>query len=181
MGLGAGVAAGSVVILGICNAAGRPLFGGLSGVIGIKKALILCPLIMASALGVLAIANSTPLAVLGVILLGTAFGGTLALNPSMTSAIFGTAFLARVYGIIYFIGFGLGGFFGTLAGGALLAATGTHDTALLLAAGLAVASAILSVLLLPARGAERRYATTGIAHPTEAFVAADARATADLS
>ncbi|HSW43545.1 MAG TPA: MFS transporter [Patescibacteria group bacterium] len=175
MGLGAGVAAACVVILGLCNAAGRPLFGGLSGVIGIKMALILCPLIMASALGVLAIADSTALAVLGVILLGTAFGGTLALNPSMTSAIFGTAFVARIYGIVYFLGFGLGGFFGTQAGGALLAATGTHDAALLLAAGLAVVSAVLSQLFLPERGTERRYATAGTAHPTEDVVAGDVR------
>ncbi len=165
MGLGTEVAAAMIVVLGLCNAGGRPIFGGLSGVIGIKTALVLCPLIMASALGVLAIADTRAMVLLGVILLGLAFGGTLALNPVMTSAIFGTAFVARIYGGIYFLGFGLGGFFGSQVGGALLTATGSYVAALLLAAGLAISSAVLSTLLLPARGQERRYTTAGTAAP----------------
>lgn len=155
-GLGPATAATLVAVLGVCNALGRPLFGGLSSLVGIRTAMVLCSLVMAGGLALLAIAATAPVAAVAVALLGLAFGGSLALSPIMTAAIFGAAFVARVYGLVYAIGFGAGGFAGSQAGGVVVGLTGSYDGALLAAGAMAVAAGIVARLTLPARGNERR-------------------------
>ncbi len=144
-----------VMALAVCNGLGRPSWGFLSGKVGIKNCLIICPLIMGLSMAILAFGSGSFVIGLGAICCGFAFGGTLALVPIMTAALFGSTFVGRIYGVVYLIGFGLGGFFGPPVGGKIQEVTGSYDTAFLISVGMTVLAAILSVVFLPSAGKEQ--------------------------
>ncbi|GFP23858.1 MFS transporter, OFA family, oxalate/formate antiporter [Candidatus Hakubella thermalkaliphila] len=138
------------------NGLGRPVWGWVAGKIGPKNALITVALFMALSLYVLSISESRAMVTLGAALVGLSFGGALALNPVIATFMFGPSYIARIYGLIFFMGFGFGGFFGPRVGGLLFTATGSYDAPFLLAAGLAITSAVLSALIFPAKGKEKQ-------------------------
>lgn len=148
-GLGAtpGTAAALIVIFSLHNGLGRPLSGWASARAGLRHATLGCYLLMAAGMLVLAAATAwNPLVVPGVMVTGLAFGSILALNPTMTVALFGASFVARIYGVVFVVGFGVGGLLGPPLGGAVLDATGSYvpvfvagAVASILAAGGAIA------------------------------------------
>jgi OFA family oxalate/formate antiporter-like MFS transporter len=153
-GLASSTAAKLVMTLAICNALGRPAWGWLSVKMGTRNALVVCPLFMGSGMLLLSLGTALPIFGLGVLLTGFAFGGTLSLIPIMTTAMFGSAFVGRIYGLVFAVGFGLGGFFGPLTGGALRDFTGSYDASLYASLVLCLVSAGLAAVLLPAAGKE---------------------------
>jgi len=148
-GLGAtpGTAAALIVVFSLHNGLGRPLSGWASARAGLRHATLGCYLLMAAGMLVLAAATAwAPLVLPGVMITGLAFGSILALNPTMTVALFGASFVARIFGVVYVIGIGAGGLLGPPLGGAVLDATGSYvpvfiagAVASMLAAGGAVA------------------------------------------
>ncbi|MCC5877517.1 MAG: OFA family MFS transporter [Candidatus Sumerlaeia bacterium] len=153
-GLAATTAATLVMLLAICNGLGRPCWGWISARIGIRNAIVMCSLSMGSGMLLLALGSTLPIFAIGTLVTGFAFGGTLALIPIMTTALFGAAYVGRIYGLIFAFGFGLGGFFGPLKGGALRDFTGTYAPSLYIALVLCLISATLAGTLLPSSGNE---------------------------
>ncbi len=156
IGLAPAIAATVIQAMSVNNGMGRPAWGWVSGKIGPKNALVGVALFMALSLYVLSISESRAMITLGAALVGLSFGGALALNPVIATFMFGSSYIARIYGWIFFMGFGFGGFFGPRVGGMLFTSTGSYDTPFLLSAGLAITSAVLSAIILPAKGKEKQ-------------------------
>ncbi len=162
IGLTAAGAATVIMALSLFNGLGRPAWGAISGKIGPKRALIGSQLAMVLGLIVLAFAMDRTSVTAGAILVGFAFGGQLALNPVMATALFGASYIARIYGFIFFLGFGLGGFLGPRVGGMIHDATQGYEWVFITSAVLSLMSAVLSVFFFPAWGTEKqvRYSTS---------------------
>jgi MFS family permease len=153
-GLGLATAAKLVMILALFNGIGRPAWGWIAGRIGPRWALATCPLLMTAAMALFALGHTAPVLALAAALCGFSFGGTLALVPIMTTALFGPAFVGRVYGLIYFLGLGGGGFLGPPTGAWMHHRYGDYDPAFALSAAMATLAALLAATLLPPRGRE---------------------------
>lgn len=156
IGLAPAIAATVIQAMSVNNGLGRPAWGWVSGKLGPKNALIGVALFMALSLYILTISETRAMITLGAALVGFSFGGALALNPIIATFMFGPSYIARIYGWIFFMGFGWGGYFGPRVGGMLFTSTGSYDTPFLLAAGLAVTSAVLSAVIFPAKGKEKQ-------------------------
>lgn len=151
----------------LANSLGRPAWGWLSGVLGLRISMFLCSttmliglLLLASLsesafLGERAVASALP--IFSIALIGVAYGGVISLCAVASAAIFGSMYLARIFGLIFCMGFGLAGLLGPWAGAALRQSSGDYDLAFYVGASLAGLSAILAVLMLPRRGRERRH------------------------
>lgn len=155
-GKGLGAAAGglALAVFGVFNAAGRPLWSVLAPAtrLGTRWSLTLCPLVMGFGLANLYAADGFWQVLVACAALGLAFGGTLTLHPIATAERYGATNLAQIYGIIYFLGFGLGGLLGPLTGGWLFSKLGSFDAALVLGSFVSVAAGFAAgVLLRPVR------------------------------
>jgi len=151
----AATGAGLVVMtLAIFNGAGRPAWGAISDLIGIRNAYMVVIGLMIAAMLSLSLAATPTALFVAAALTGFAFGGTLALNPILTTAFFGSSYVASIYGLVFLLGFGGGGFFGPLVGGMVRTATGNYDMAFLTAAATASAALVLAFFLVPKRGQE---------------------------
>lgn len=156
VGLRAGLAAVAVMVFGACNAIGRPLAGLLTSRIGIKWAYVTATSLMILAMLTLGVARGILTLSIAAVMTGLAFGGTLALSPILSTALFGASFIARIYGFIYLLGFGFGGMFGPLAGGMIRDATGAYIWSFLTAAVVAAVSLLILIVFMPGRGQERQ-------------------------
>jgi len=96
------VAGGALTILAVFNGLGRPGFGWISDTIGRRNALVLVFALYIAAL-VFVLPNATTFAmyVVGLCMVGFAFGGTLALMPAFTADFFGTKNLGINYGWLF--------------------------------------------------------------------------------
>ena len=154
IGMVAAVAALVVMTMAIFNGAGRPTWGAISDLIGIRNAYMIVICLMIAAMLTLSIAATPTMMFVAAGLTGFAFGGTLALNPILTTAFFGSTYVARIYGLVFLIGFGGGGFFGPMVGGMVRTQTGSYDMAFLSAAATATVALVLAFFLVPKRGQE---------------------------
>ncbi len=107
------VAAGSVImIIGIFNGLGRPSFGALSDRIGRRNAIFLAfGLQLIALIFFLPYANSYLIYALGVSFIGFAYGGFLAIMPSITADYYGLKNVGLNYAWVY-TGWGAAGYFG---------------------------------------------------------------------
>jgi len=154
IGMVAAAAALVVMTMAIFNGAGRPTWGAISDIIGIRNAYMIVICLMIAAMLTLSIAATPTMMFVAAGLTGFAFGGTLALNPILTTAFFGSTYVARIYGLVFLIGFGGGGFFGPMVGGMVRTQTGSYDMAFLSAAATATVALVLAFFLVPKRGQE---------------------------
>jgi len=154
IGMVAAAAALVVMTMAIFNGAGRPTWGIISDYIGIRNAYMIVIGFMIAAMLTLSIAATPTMMFVAAALTGFAFGGTLALNPILTTAFFGSTYVARIYGLVFLIGFGGGGFFGPMVGGIVRTQTGSYDMAFLSAAATAAVALVLAFFLVPKRGQE---------------------------
>jgi MFS family permease len=147
-----------VAVFAVGNGTGRPTAGWLSARIGVRRSLVLAYAMMAAGLATLALSDAPAIAFPAAVLTGLAFGGSLALTPVVTALLFGTSFLARIYGLVFVIGFGIGGLSGGFTGSRLVVAfDGSYTIAFLLAATVAGLAALAARLLLPSQGQERQH------------------------
>ena len=155
VGLTPALAALAITLQAIFNGLGRPVWGYISGKTGIRTAYLLAIATMIVAMVTMANANSLGVLMLGALLNGFAFGGTLALNPILTTAFFGSSFIAAIYGFVFFLGFGFGGLFGPMVGGMIRTATAAYQSAFYTAAGVATFSLMVAALFVPKSGQEK--------------------------
>ncbi len=122
------VAGGALTILAVFNGLGRPGFGWISDSIGRKNAwMLVFAMHLVSLLFILPNATSFGTYVVGLCLVGFAFGGTLALMPAFTADYFGTKGLGINYGWL-FSAYGVAGLVLTLFAARVRTAAGSWNT-----------------------------------------------------
>jgi OFA family oxalate/formate antiporter-like MFS transporter len=140
-------AGGALVFLSIFNGLGRPGYGAISDAIGRKNATLLIFALHIIAL-VFVLPNATTffLYALGVICVGFAFGGTLAMMPAFTADYFGTKNLGINYGWV-FSAYAVAGVTGPILGVKVKAATGAWLNSFYYLAGACVVGALCIAIL----------------------------------
>ena len=129
-----------VAILAIGNASGRIIAGIVSDKLGRTKTMLLVFLLQAVLMAVLSRANTSPLLIIGALVVGFNYGANLSLFPTTTADYFGTKNLGVNYGLV-FTAWGVGGVFGSMVAGKIVDATGSYSIAFTVAAVLCVAAA----------------------------------------
>lgn len=169
LGVSAGLAAVVVMALSVANGSGRPTFGWISARLGLRRSMVLAYALLAAGLSAMALSTAMWMAIPAALLTGLAFGGALSLNPVMAAFLFGVSSLGRIYGFLFFVGFGVGGVVGPLLGGALFDRLEDYTPVFLVAAATALAAALSSRFLLPAPGTERQHTPRSSAALQEFF------------
>jgi OFA family oxalate/formate antiporter-like MFS transporter len=138
-----------VAVLAVGNGGGRVLAGMVSDKIGRKPTLVLCFLMQAVLMVLLAIAqkgsflaNDVPLALISA-LIGANYGANLSLFPSITKDYYGLKNFGVNYGLV-FTAWGVGGFLLSLLAGYLYKQYNTFTYSCYVAAGLLVLAAIVT-------------------------------------
>ena len=143
-----GIAAASVIVsvLALFNALGRVLCGSISDKIGRIMTLIICLCLAAVGLILMLVSGdhgSTALFVVGICLVGFGFGAFMGVYPGFTADQFGPKNNGVNYGIM-FIAFALAGVLGPMIMKSRFAATGSYNSAYIIALVLAVVGLILA-------------------------------------
>jgi len=151
-----------VAILAVGNAGGRIVAGMVSDKLGRTRTMLLVFTLQAIVMVLLAKANTPALLIFGALAVGFNYGANLSLFPSTTADFFGTKNLGVNYGLV-FTAWGVGGVFGSMVAGKIVDATGSYNTAFLVAAVLCIAaSAITFVTKAPRTIAVERPFMAGI-------------------
>ena len=133
------------------NGIGRLGAGALADLIPVRRILIAAPLAATLALGSLALIPDIGLALVVLAATGFAYGAMAATYPASVAIYFGVARTGQVYGRV-FTAWGAAGLIAPGIGGLLFDSTGGYGTALGLAAGAGVLSAIAVARLPTSRG-----------------------------
>lgn len=146
-GMSVGMAAVTVSVLALFNAAGRVMAGYLSDKIGRINVLSMAFAIEFIGLGFILFTQEgdTMKFIAGVSVMGLCFGSFMGVYPGFTADQFGIKNNSVNYGIM-FIGFALAGFLGPTVVGKIVSATGSYEKGFYIAATLALFGAVLSVL-----------------------------------
>lgn len=139
VGMDAASAALVVSMLAVFNMLGRIVAGALSDRLGVVGTIRLVFCVSLAGLALLAFAGGGAVVpfVVGVCLVGFAFGSIMGVYPGFTASQFGTRNNSVNYGIM-FCGFALAGFFGPTIMTSLYAAMGSYPPAFFVAAALSV-------------------------------------------
>lgn len=135
--------ASALALIGLFNIVGSYAAGALGGRYRKKYLLSSIYLGRAVAIGLFMLAPKTELAVL---VFGAAMGalwlGTVPLTSGLVGQIYGTRYLATLFGIVFF-SHQVGGFFGAFLGGVAYDMTGSYDAMWLMSIALAVMAGIV--------------------------------------
>ena len=150
-GISSGAAAALVSFLGFGSLGGRILLGAFAAQLGALRLYQVCFAVMAASyvIWLLAGDNYVALAAFG-LLLGTAYGGYVALSPAVAAELFGVTGLGATLGALY-TAVGVGALGGPLAAGWLRDATGEHTTNIAASLALSAAAAFLLRRVVTAR------------------------------
>ena len=134
------------VLIAVCNMGGSLAGGWLVDRMPVQRLLAGLPMLSAAALLLLGLGGGGAAAVLGLSLVGFAYGATIAAYPSTIARIFGIAAGTRIYGRV-FTAWGAAGLLAPWFAGYLFDRTGGYTAALGAAAALAIVSAVAVTLL----------------------------------
>ncbi len=142
-------AAVGVSVLAIFNAFGRIFWGRMSDSIGRKRALFLMFLINAIAiLGYFLIPTAPFIFWIGIALVGSSFGGYLAIYPAVTADYYGTKNSGINYGLV-FTAYGVGGLLSNIFAPRIKEITGNYNAAFIITAALCLIAMLIVLLLKP--------------------------------
>ena len=148
-GFNVSVAAIGVSVLAIFNTLGRIFWGRVSDSIGRSRALFLMYLINAIAVfGYFLIPAAPVIFWFGMALVGSSFGGYLAIYPAVNADYYGTKHAGINYGLI-FTAYGVGGLASNIFAPRVMELTGNYNFAFILTAVLCLIAAVASFLLRP--------------------------------
>jgi OFA family oxalate/formate antiporter-like MFS transporter len=143
------VAAAGLGIMSLLNGLGRLFWGSVSDKLGRTRTVIACfVLYILAFVFVLPNSNTYMLWLVGVCAVGFAYGGYLALMPSLTADYFGTKSLGANYGYL-FTAWGLAGVGGPFMIDWIKTATGAFTNAMYITAGACVVGIILAAIAGP--------------------------------
>ncbi len=142
IGMTPAVAASTVTVFALCNAAGRIVFGWCSDNFGrfITQGCVFLIYIIGA--NVLNIATTTPMFMIGCGLIACGWGGTWASYPAITSEFWGPENLGANYGLV-FIGASIGGFVYPKIAGYAVETTGHYTLAYICAMAFAAAGIVI--------------------------------------
>jgi OFA family oxalate/formate antiporter-like MFS transporter len=147
--LTAAVAAGGLGVMALLNGLGRLFWGSVSDKLGRTKTVIACFVVYILAfVFVLPNSNTFTLWLVGVCAVGFAYGGYLALMPSLTADYFGTKSLGANYGYL-FTAWGVAGVGGPFMIDYIKTATGAFTNAMYVTAGACVVGIVLAAIAKP--------------------------------
>ena len=143
------VAAGGLGVMALLNGLGRLVWGSISDKLGRTKTIIAC-FVMYILAFVFVLPNSDTfiLWLVGVCAVGFAYGGYLALMPSLTADYFGTKSLGANYGFL-FSAWGIAGVGGPFMIDFIKTQTGAFTNAMYITAGACVVGIILTAIAKP--------------------------------
>ncbi len=140
-------AALGVSVLAVFNALGRIFWGRISDTIGRTRALFLMFLINALAIfGYFLIPAAPFIFWVGIALVGSSFGGYLAIYPAVTADFYGTKNSGINYGLV-FTAYGVGGLLSNIFAPRIKELTGNYNAAFLITALLCVAAGIIIIMV----------------------------------
>ena len=143
------VAAAGLGVMALLNGLGRLVWGSISDKLGRTKTIIAC-FVMYILAFVFVLPNSDTfiLWLVGVCAVGFAYGGYLALMPSLTADYFGTKSLGANYGFL-FSAWGIAGVGGPFMIDFIKTQTGAFTNAMYITAGACVVGIILTAIAKP--------------------------------
>lgn len=137
------LSATALTLIGVANIAGVYLCGWLGDRYAKKNVLSLLYLARAAIfLGFLLVPISEVSVLVFAALIGFLWLGTVPLTSSLVSVIFGTRYMAMIFGMV-FLGHQFGGFLGAWLGGAVFDRLGSYDAMWMVSVALGVLSALL--------------------------------------
>ena len=165
-GLGASAiaAAGGLATVGAMSIAGALIFGTMADRHGTRPILAIAYGFRGIGYGVLLMANSLPMAIAGVMLIGVAWTSVISLAGAVSADQFGLRRLGTVYGALFGV-MPLGASLGVWIAGRVFDNSGSYDVALQISMALGIGAALL--IGLP------RYKQLAPEVPQEASSAAD--------
>lgn len=153
-GLQKAAAASGLGIMALCNGLGRLAWGSLSDKLGRLRTVMLMFVVMIIAfVAVLPLASGFALWLIGMCLVGFAFGGFLAVMPSITADFYGTMNLGANYGFL-FTAYGISGVVGPFLIDYIRTSTGGFTAAMYIFAGLSVVGILLALTVKAPRLAQ---------------------------
>ncbi len=150
-------AAALIGVIGVASVVGRLVIGALADRVGRVRTFRACFAVLAASFGIWLVGSSWPWLLAFAIVLGTGYGGWIALQPTVLAELFGVRGLGGLVGLVYTAA-GVGALIGPPLAGVLVDATGGYPWAIA-AAGLCGLGAFLALLPLPPGPAPRPAAT----------------------
>ncbi len=137
-----------VALLAVGNASGRVLAGLISDKLGRTQTMLLIFIGQAVVMFFFNQFTTTPLLVVGSVLVGAFYGANLSVFPSTTADYYGTKNLGVNYGLV-FTSWGMGGAFGGIVAGKIFDATQSYDRAFSVAMVICIIAAALTFVTKP--------------------------------
>jgi len=148
LGVSMPIAAGVAATIGGTSMLGRVVMGFVGDRIGIKRAMVVCFLILIAALFWLQVARELWMLYLFAAVYGFNHGGFFALISPLIAGLFGTRSQGTLLGIVIFSGT-IGGSIGAVLTGHIFDTTGSYQLAFLILLLLAIIGLILTTLIRP--------------------------------
>ena len=145
-GVSAEAAAIILTISGITNTSGRIIIGYLATRISSKAVLVICLLVQALVLFIMASASELQVFYILAAVYGLVYGGMFPLIPTLTASFFGTRTIGSTFGIVN-MAYPFGGAIGPLFGGYIFDMTQSYYAAFISATGATLIVLVISLLL----------------------------------
>lgn len=142
LGVGTIAAASALATVGVMSLAGALLFGHFADSRGSRPVLAIAYAFRGLGYGVLLLADSLPLATLGVMIIGISWTSVISLTGAVSADQFGLRRLGTVYGSIFSV-MPIGASLGVWIAGRTFDATGSYDVALWASMALGLAAAMI--------------------------------------
>ncbi|MCP5033977.1 MAG: MFS transporter [Actinomycetia bacterium] len=140
-GISSAAAATLISFLGFGSLAGRLVLGIFVNRVGLLRLFQSCFVVLGGSFLIWLVGGgSYPMLALFAVVLGTSYGGYVALSPAATAELFGLSGLGAVLGALYTAG-GIGGLVGPATAGWMIDATGGYTTSIVVALVLGLVSA----------------------------------------
>ncbi len=156
IGVSKAVAGATVTALTVVSIVGRLGFGFIADRYSKRLMLATSTALVVVGLLVLAVANSFPLALLGIILFAPGFGGSIPVRPALIADYFGTKYFGTINGLGALV-MTTGGALGPWLSGVLVDRTGEYTAAWWLCAAVTSLAVPLFLLATPPTALAERY------------------------
>jgi len=169
VGLSKSLASTSVAAFTLFSIVGRLGFGILADRYSKRVMLAVSTALVVSGIPVLALANTYPVALLGILMIAPGFGGSIPVRPALIADYFGTKYFATINGIGALV-MTTGGAIGPWFVGWMVDRTGSYDLGWYVSAGITALGIPLFLLLKPPTDLIEEYRAEANASVTTASV-----------